>query len=76
VRWRLRRVEERVRLPHLVDVLDAEPRVFEQVGGLVVDLERVFVVEEIEVERFRRTSKCITPGYGCLPSDTTRQVAR
>ena len=47
---------------------------FEQVGGLVVDLERILVVEKIEVERVRHHRQCITTGYGCLPSDT-RSIA-
>ena len=36
-------------IPHRV--LDAEGGVLEQVGGLVVDLERILVVEQIEVEQ-------------------------
>jgi hypothetical protein len=64
VRWRLRRVEERVGLLDVENVLDAESRMFEQVGGLVVDLERVLVVEEVEIERFRHTAHCITNDYG------------
>jgi hypothetical protein len=42
--------------------------VFEQVSRLVVDLERVLVVEEIEVEVdwFGQTRQCITIGYDCL----------
>lgn len=45
------RVEERIGLPRGVDVLDTEVRVFEQVGDLAVDLERVNIVEEVEVEQ-------------------------
>jgi len=37
------------------------------VGGLVVDLERILVVEELEVERVRHMSRCTTNGYDDLP---------
>ena len=47
---------------------------FEQVCGLVVDLERILVVEEIEVERFRHTGKCITNGYTCSAQEARISV--
>ena len=42
--------EERVRSPDVVDVCSPEPGVFEQVGGLAVDLEGVLVIESINIE--------------------------
>ncbi len=45
--WR----EERVRSPDVVDVCSPEPSVFEQVGGLAVDLEGVLVIESINIEQ-------------------------
>ena len=63
VRRRYRWIEERIGLPHLVDVVDAKPRVFEQVGGLVVDLEGVLVVKEIEVEPVSHPADRITTAY-------------
>ena len=52
---RLGRIEERVRAPHVVDVLNPEVRVLEQVCGLGVDLERIVVIEQVDVERLRHT---------------------
>jgi hypothetical protein len=49
VRWRLCRVEQRAADPYVVDVVDAEVGVLEQVRGLGVDLERVFLVEQVQV---------------------------
>jgi hypothetical protein len=43
-------VKHRVGCPDIADVLDAQAWVLEQVGGLGVDLERVLVVEQIEIE--------------------------
>src|SRR5579875_2349736 len=53
----LGRVEERVRAPHLVDVVHTEPGVLEQVRRLVVDLEGVLVVEDVDVEQPTHTSQ-------------------
>ncbi len=36
--------------PNIEDVRDAQVRVFEQVRGLSVDLERVDVIERVEIE--------------------------
>ncbi len=63
VRWRDRWVEDRVRLPDIDDVIDAEPGMFEEMGGLVVDLERVSIVERIEIEQPGHRRHCITTGY-------------
>ena len=46
----LGRVEERVAHPHLDDVLDTQARVFEQMGGLSIDLEGAPIVEKIEIK--------------------------
>jgi len=50
MRRRNRRVEQRIRLPHVADVVDAEIRMLEEVRGLLVDLEWVIVVELINIE--------------------------
>ena len=50
VRRRFGRIEERVRLPHFVDVVEAEHCVLEEVSDLVVDLEGIIVVEDVDVE--------------------------
>lgn len=42
---RLGRIKERVRAPHVIDVLDPEGGVLKQMRGLVVDLERLLIVE-------------------------------
>jgi hypothetical protein len=44
-------VEQRVALPHLADILETEVRVLEQMRGLVIDLERILVVEQIDVQQ-------------------------
>jgi hypothetical protein len=44
-------VEERVRSPDVIDVVDAQCGVLEEVGGLVVDLEGCLVIEGIEIEQ-------------------------
>lgn len=49
--WRFGWLEERVGLPHVLNVVDSQSGVFEQVGCLSVDLERVVVVELIEIEQ-------------------------
>jgi hypothetical protein len=54
-RRRLGRVEERVRAPHLVDVVHAKSGMLEEVRRLVVDFERVLVVENIDVEKVTHT---------------------
>jgi hypothetical protein len=50
VRRRLGRIEERLGAPHDVNVVDPEVRMLEGVRGLAVDLERVVVIEEVDVE--------------------------
>jgi hypothetical protein len=57
---RFRRIEHRIGLPHLVDVLDPQPTVLEQMRGLIVDLERIGVVEEVEVEQLTYPTYRIT----------------
>ena len=67
VRGRFGGVEHWVGCPNIADVLDAQAWVFEQVGGLGVDLERVLVVEQIEIEPVvRHSGNCITNGYELL----------
>jgi len=47
--------------------------VFEQVGGLGIDLERVLVVEQIEIEPVvRHSGNCITNGYDLLAARDLR----
>ena len=36
---------------------------FEQMGGLSIDLERIGVVQLVEIEQLTYNSKCITNGY-------------
>jgi hypothetical protein len=50
VRRQLRRIEERIGLPHLEDVVDSERGVLEQVRGLGVDLEWIVVINKVELE--------------------------
>jgi hypothetical protein len=51
VRRRDRRIEQRIRRLYVVDVIHTQRRVLEQVRGLVVDLERITVIEEIGVQQ-------------------------
>ena len=51
MRWWFGGVEQRVGVPDFVDVVDAVGVVFEQVGGLSVDLERIGVVQPVEIEQ-------------------------
>ena len=63
VRGRFGGVEHGIGYPHLVDVVDAQVRVFEQVSSLGVNLERILVIEEIEIKQpVRHASDCITNG--------------
>ena len=57
MRRRLGRVEERVRAPHLLDVVHPKPGVLEQVRRLVVDLEGVLVVEDVDVQQLNHTGQ-------------------
>jgi hypothetical protein len=52
---RLSRVEERVRSPHFVYVLDAQRGVLEQIRRLVVDLEWIVLIEKVEIQRLSHT---------------------
>ena len=61
--WRFGWVEERVGLPDILNVVDSQSGVFEQVGCLPVDLERVVVVELIEIEQLSHQPDCNTNGY-------------
>lgn len=56
MRWRLGRIEQRIRSPYLVDVVDAEPGMLEQMDRLLVDLEGILLVETIDVESLGHTS--------------------
>jgi hypothetical protein len=50
VRRRLGRVEERLAGPHIIDVIDPQVRMLEQVRGLRVDLKRIFLVQQVQIE--------------------------
>ena len=64
MRRRLGRVEQRVAGPYIVDVIDAQIRVLEQMGGLGVDLEGVLVVEEVGIQPpVTHTRHCNTNEY-------------
>ncbi len=41
---------QRVAGPHITDVIDAGVRMFEQVRGRGVDLERVFLIQQVQIE--------------------------
>ena len=64
MRRRLGWVEQRIRVPDLMDVVDAERLVFEQMGELMIDLKRIVVVERIEIEQITPLSFCNTNEYG------------
>jgi hypothetical protein len=59
VRWWFGQVEQRVGVPDLIDVVDAVGVVFEQVGGLSVDLERVGVVQPVEIEQLTHAASVL-----------------
>jgi hypothetical protein len=66
VRWRNRRVEQRIAGPHVIDVIHAKVGMLEQVRSLRVDLEDVIIVEEVQVESLSLISYCIPTNYsGC-----------
>jgi len=48
VGWWVGWVEQRAACPYVVDIVDAEVGVLEQVRGLRVYLERVFLVEQVQ----------------------------
>jgi hypothetical protein len=50
MRGRFGGVKHRAGCPDIADVPDAQAWVLEQVGGLGVDLERLLVLEQIEIE--------------------------
>jgi hypothetical protein len=54
--------------PRVVDLIDTQVRVFEQVRSLVVNLERILVGEEIEIQQpARHASGCMTDGCKSTP---------
>lgn len=55
--------EERVTGPNPPNVIEAEVGVFEQVRCLRVDLERIVLVEEIEIKPFHMLSVTTTSDY-------------
>lgn len=61
---RLGWIEEWAGAPDLVDVVDAEGGMLEQVGGLLVDLERIVIIQEVEIEQGCHTTSGSTNGYG------------
>ncbi len=63
VRWRNRRVEQRIAGPHVIDVVHAKVGMLEQVRSLRVDLEDVSTVEKVQVESLSHTSYCIPNNY-------------
>ena len=52
MRWRNCRIEQRIRFPHVIHIIDAERCMFDQMCSLVINLKRVITVEEINVEQF------------------------
>ena len=73
--WRDRWVEQRIRVPDLVDGVDAERVMFEEMGGLPVDLEWIGVVQLIEIEQVTRALNCITNEYGSRESARLERAA-
>ncbi len=57
--WWFGRIEERVGVPDLIDFVDAVGVVFEQVSGLSVDLERIGVVQPVEIEQLTHTASVL-----------------
>ena len=55
VRRRLRRVEQRIAGPHVIDVVDSQVRMLEQVRSLGIDLERVLLIEQARSNRSSST---------------------
>ena len=56
-------VEERVAGPDIQHVVNAEVGVLEQVGGLPVDLERILIVKQVDVEPFHMNILTNTNDY-------------
>ena len=52
----LRPIEQRLRAPHLIYVVDPETRVLEELRGLGVDLERLGLVQPVKVEQLSHTT--------------------
>lgn len=50
LRWRPRRAEQRTAIPHVVNVICPQTRMLEQVRDLLTNLERVDVVEFVQIE--------------------------
>jgi hypothetical protein len=50
----LRRVKQRVAGPHVVDVVHSEVGVLEEMRGLRVDFEDIFVTELVRIEPLAR----------------------
>ena len=48
-------IKRRIRPPNVVHVVDTEMGMFEQVGGLIVDLEWVVPIEQVDVEQLSHT---------------------
>lgn len=61
VRRRRRGIEERIRTPDVADVLHAQIRVFEQVGHLCVELERIKFVKRVEIESLIHCPSVLQP---------------
>ncbi len=59
MRWWFGRIEQRVGVPELVNVLDAVDVVFEQVSGLSVDFERIGLVQPVEIEQLTHNSSVL-----------------
>ena len=52
VRGRLGWVEQRIAGPHVVGIVDSQVRMLEQVRGLRIDLERIFLIQQVRIEPF------------------------
>lgn len=58
------RVEERIAGPDVGNVIDSEVGVLEEVGHLLINLERLLIVEQIEIEQVvNHSTECNTDDY-------------
>jgi hypothetical protein len=51
---RKRGIEQWVAVPDVADVVQPEVRVLEQVSGLIVNFERIIILEQIEIQQLPR----------------------
>jgi hypothetical protein len=52
-------VEERVRTPHLIDVINPKSGVLEEMRNLVIDLERLLIVKQVEIQELGHSASVL-----------------